>query len=238
MTAAAATLDDLDRIVGLLARRRAPLVECAPIFWRPAPDAAARHRDFLRHLLTEGGAHAFCTDEAVLIAAPRGAGWLVDDMCVPGESWATDGGELWDALDRQCHGEEVRFVCPTYESERAAFATAVGLEVEESWWLRELTGSGGGEPGVEVALPGADAITVAAPPVYAPPGPMLFLPGPITSADALPVALLAARSHGCAGVVVSQRSGDAQLSKALQSHAFRRHCDFYQGVVAPVTGKQ
>ena len=68
----------------------------------------------------------------------------------------------------------MRLVAPAYEVGRAAHAVATGLEVAESWWLRELS-SGGGQPGVSVELAGAHAVTVASPPVYAPPGPMLLL---------------------------------------------------------------
>ncbi|MBL0748643.1 hypothetical protein [Nocardioides baculatus] len=227
--ATAVTPDDLDWVADALRRRREALVPHAPVFWRPAPDADARHRSYLHHLLTDGGARAWRTSASVLIAAPAREGWLVDDFaCVE------DGIELWNAFATACAGDEVRFVAPTYETARAAHAATAGLEIAESWWLRELDGSGGGTPGVEVDLPGADAATVAAPPVYAPPGPMLFLPS-VTDGAALPDAVDRAPTLGCAGVVVSQRAGD-QLDAALGDAGFRRHCDFFEGVVRAIDG--
>lgn len=235
MTAFPATSADLDWIVCVLTRRREPLVEYAPIFWRAAPDAGASHRAFIEYLLTEAGARAYRTTASVLIAAPRGDGWLIDDAFVEGEHWASgDGRDLWDVFDADCHGSQVRFVCPTYEHDRAEYAQAVGLAVTESWWLMELPSSGGGEPGVDVPLPGADAITVGAPPVYAPPGPILFLPAPTDVGTALSAAAAKAPELGCAAIVVNQRAGDHDLANSLTSAGFRRHCDYYTGIVRSV----
>ncbi len=235
MTAAPATLDDLDWMIDLLAERRAPLVDFAPVFWRPAPQARAAHRTFIAHVVTDGGGRAYRTADAVLIAAPRGDGWLVDDAFVRGEQWLAtpDGGDLWNALAGDCAGSQVRFVCPTYETQRAAFATEVGLAVQESWWLLELTG-GGGEAGLTVSLPGAYAVTLAAPPVYAPPGPMLFLPNPVDASIAIPAALERAVELGCAGVVVNQAAYDHALAEQLAKAGFRRHCDYFSGEIRPL----
>jgi len=224
------TSADLDWIVEVLEERRRPLVKQAPVFWRPAPDAAAQSRRFFEYLLTEGGARAFRTDDAVLIATPRGEGWLVDDMYVPGEGWADgDGKHLWDALSSEVGGCDIRFVCPTYEVHRAEFARASGLQVAESWWLRELD-TAGGEAGVHVQLPGAVAITVSAPPVYAPLGPNLFLPEePRDPSTAISAAVDTAAELGCAGVVVNVVSGADALSSVLRDAQFRRHCDYFTG---------
>ena len=140
-----------------------------------------------------------------------------------------DGLELWDAFAAEHAGDEVRLVAPTYESSRTSLAVDARLTLAESWWLVELT-SGGGDAGVAVDLPGCGAVTVAAPPIYAPPGPMLFLPS-VTDADALPAALERARGLGCGGVVVNQRADDQSLVDALDAVGFRRHCDFFEGVV-------
>ena len=201
------------------------------MFWRPAPDASSRHRAFLVYLLTEGGAVAYRTDDSVLVAAPRGDGWLVDDFFVGPEKWMVDGRELWDAFSRDRHGSQVRLVCPSYEKARGAFARRVGLTLSACWWLKELPGSGGGDAGAEVALPGAHAVTVAAPPVYAPPGPILFLPVVTDAQQAVPAAVAQAPDLGCAAVVVNVEPGDADLTSALTSADFRRHCDYYEGVI-------
>ncbi|RYB91439.1 hypothetical protein EUA06_08930 [Nocardioides glacieisoli] len=228
MAATAVTPDDLDWLVAVLRRRREALVPHAPVFWRPAPDADARHRAYLHHLLTEGGARAWRTSTSALVAARRGGGWLVDDVHVEG---ASDAVDLWNAFASSCGGDDVRFVAPAYERERAARAVAAGLSVAETWWLLELA-SGGGEPGASVELAGADAVTVAAPPVYAPPGPMLFVSA-VTDGVALAAAVGQAPALGCAGVVVNQKVGDA-FGPALAGLGFRRHCDFFEGVIRPV----
>ena len=163
-----------------------------------------------------------------MLVARSGEGWLVDDFHAVG---ASDALDLWKAFAASCGGADVRFVAPTYEVERGTHAAAAGLEVAESWWLLELT-SGGGEPGVPVELAGADAVTVAAPPVYAPPGPMLLL-RTVTDGAALPTAVEQAPALGCAGVVVNQRAGDA-FRDALTGLGFRRHCDFLDGVVRAI----
>ncbi|MFC5177040.1 hypothetical protein [Nocardioides taihuensis] len=224
--------DDLDWVVAALGRRRAALVPHAPVFWRPAPDAAARHREHLTHLLGDGGALGWRTDDAVLVAARLGDGWLVDDAAAPDDRWDDEGALLWEAFSGECRGSSVRFVCPTYETGRAAFARGVGLAVSESWWLRELDGPGGGGPGVRVALPGAAARTVAAPPVYAPPGPVLFLPGPVGDGRAVSAALGEAPGLGCSAVVVNQPAGGPGLLDVLRRAGFRRHCDYLTGTVA------
>jgi hypothetical protein len=230
MAATTVTPDDLDWLVAVLRRRREALVPHAPVFWRPAPDADARHRAYLHLLLTESGARAWRTSTSVLVAARRGGGWLVDDLHVEA---ASDALDLWNAFAPACGGDDVRLVAPAYERERAAHAVAAGLSVAETWWLLELD-SGGGEPGASVDLAGADAdaVTVAAPPVYAPPGPMLFLSA-VTGGAALAAAVEQAPALGSAGVVVNQRAGDA-FGPALTGLGFRRHCDFFEGVIRPI----
>lgn len=233
MTVRLAAVDDSAWTVAALNRRREPLVQYAPVFWRPASDALSKHRAFLDYLLTDGGALAYRTDDSVLIAAPRGAGWLVDDFFVDQEKWMVDGRELWNAFSSDHPGSHVRFVCPSYEEARGAFALQVGLSVSASWWLKELPGSGGGDARVEVALPGAQAVTVAAPPVYAPPGPTLYLPSVTDARPAVAAAVDRAPDLGCAAVVVNVEPGGADLVSALTDADFRRHCDYYEGAVRP-----
>lgn len=233
MTVAPATLGDLDWIIARLAERRKPLTPHAPVFWRPAPDAAERHRAFIEHLLTEGGGLAYRTADSVLIATRRGDGWLVDDLHVHDQRWTTDGIELWNALAADRRGDDVRFVCPTYENDRAEFASNIGLTLAETWWLIELD-SGGGEARVTVSLPGADAVTVGAPPVYAPPGPMLFLPSPEDAATGVRAALDKAPGLGCAGVVVNQAASEQSMVEVLRTSGLRPHCDYFAGTIEAV----
>lgn len=235
MPTTAVGTDDLDWAVQVLRKRREPLVELAPVFWRPAADASAQHRAFIEHLVSEGGAKAFRTDTAILVAAPRGEGWLVDDLYVPGSDWAHgDGRTLWNDLDAEARGSPVRMVCPTYEGDRAAFARAAGLSIAESWWLLELSGAAGGEAGIRVDLPGSEAITVAAPPVYDPQGPILFVPSVSDPSTALPAAVDRAPRLGCAAIVVNQVAGDDALAQALSRAGFRQHCDYFTGAINPI----
>ena len=227
-------VDDSAWIVAALGRRRELLVQYAPVFWRPAPDASDHHRAFLDHLLTDGGAVAYRTDDSVLVAAPQGDLWLVDDFFVDQENWRVDGHELWDAFSIECGGSPVRFVCPTYEHARAEFAVEVGLTISASWWLKELPGPGGGDAGVEVALSGAQACTVGAPPVYAPPGPVLFLRAVHDIQQAVPAAVGRAPVLGCAAVVVNVDPREGDSAAVLADAGFRRHCDFYEGVIRSV----
>ncbi len=186
----------------------------------------------MEYLFTGAGAKGYRTDSSVLIAAPRGDGWLVDDAYVRGDEWTGgDGQLLWDALAVECGGAAVRLVCPTYEHEKGEFAGRVGLELVESWWLMELEGSGGGQAGSKIDLPGAVALTIEAPPVYAPPGPILFLPAPEDAARALPTAVKEAPRLGCAAIVVNQNAGDSALQTHLTRAGFRQHCDYYVGTV-------
>lgn len=97
--------------------------------------------------------------------------------------------------------------------------------------MLELPGSGGGSGGAEVSLPGAAALTVDAPPIYSPGGPILFLPSTSDSAIALPAARGAAPVLGCAAIVVNQPSGDVGLGESLADAGFRRHCDYFTGVL-------
>lgn len=92
----------------------------------------------------------------MLVAAPQGEGWLVDDL-VLGDP--CDGPLLWNAFADACGGEDVRFVAPTYEPVRTELALDAGLALAESWWLVELD-SGGGESEAHVELPGAAGVVV------------------------------------------------------------------------------
>lgn len=61
----------------------------------------------------------------------------------------------------------------------------------------------------------AAAATVGAPPVYAPPGPILFLPEVADPCQAITAAVEEAARRGCAGGVVDHHPGDDALEAAL-----------------------
>ncbi len=215
----------------MLGQRRSALVRFAPLFWKPNPDAASAHRAFLEKLLTRGAAVGYRTPTSVLIAAAQAEGWNVDDAHVPDGRWVDDpdATEMWARFVEDHRADRVRMVCPVYEPARADFAAAYGLSVANTWWLRELPGSEGGTANERVALPGATAVTVSAPPVYAPPGPMLFLPEVADPWQAITPALEVAARRGCAGVVVDHHPGEDALEAALIGAGFRAHCAYYTG---------
>ena len=80
-------------------------------------------------------------------------------------------------------------------------------------------------------LVGAEAITVAAPRVYDPPGPVLFLPSVTDASTALPAAADSAARLGCPAIVVNHVAGDDALAQALSRTGFRQHCDYFTGVI-------
>lgn len=222
--------EDLGWAIDVLGQRIKHLVPYAPIFWAPAPDRVEKHTNYLRYLLAEGGALGYRTEESVLIAARERDHRLVDDAAWHG----SDGRRLWDALAADCADESVRVVCPRYEPERLAVFQDAGLRVQETWWLRELPGSSGGTPGIDVELPGATAFTMPAPPVYAPPGPILTLASYDDLDAAAPAAVSKAEQLGCAGIVVKVPGVDDSAVAPLGAAGLRAHCDFHEGVVRPI----
>lgn len=211
----------------VLARRRAALVPHAPVYWRPAADAVARHRDFLASVLGAGGGIGFRTEDGLMIATRGPRGWTVDDAWVPPDRWERDGAALWDRTIAGTGDGAVRFVCPVAEPERTAFARRRGLAPATSWWHAEVPpvpGPGASAPRVD----GSDARLVPAPPVYDPGGPILFLRD---VRDVAAVARSRAEAARCGAplVVVDQPAGAGELGRALAEHRFVRHCDFLDG---------
>jgi hypothetical protein len=219
---------DVDWIVHRLAVRRRALRPHAPVYWRPAADAASRHRDYLRFLLGDGGAIGFRTSSDLILAQPSGPGWLVDDAAVDEDRWSIEGAELWGAIRQELHGY-TRWVCPVPEVARREFVLSHDFKLTESWWHRDVTGElSVVQADALVDVSGASARLVAAPPVYSPGGPILFLTHPADPALALQEALSKAPSLGSPVVVVSQPPEDSALAAALEARGFTRHCDFME----------
>jgi hypothetical protein len=220
--------DDLDWIVERLAARRSALTPHAPVYWRPAPDSEARHREYLQLLLGDGGAIGFRTSTGLILAQPRGPGWLVDDATVADGHWPSDGAQLWEALRPELHGP-TRWVCPVPEGSRREFIESQDFVLAESWWHRDVTGELSTiAPDRAVSVDGASARLVSAPPVYSPGGPVLFLTDVRDPALALEEGVIQARSLGSPVVVVSQPPEAGALVGELEAHGFTRHCDFME----------
>jgi hypothetical protein len=223
--------EDVDWIVERLAERRQELVTHAPAYWRPASDAEHRHRVFIEALLGDGGAVGLRSHDELMLAQPRGSGWLVDDAAVAEDKWETDGSDLWAALLDAVSGP-MRWVCPVPEPERRAFVATRGFELAESWWHRDVDVplAALDAPG-QVAVVGASARLVQAPPVYAPGGPILFLTDVSGADEALVDAVSQAPHLGAPVIVVSQAPADSDLGAELTLAGFKRHCDFLESTV-------
>jgi hypothetical protein len=216
----------MDWVVERLAARRTALASHAPVYWRPAPDAEARHRAYLELLLEDGGAIGFRTATGLVLAQPRGPGWLVDDAAVEDDRWSSDGAELWAALRPELQGP-TQWVCPVPETSRRELVESLGFVLAESWWHRDVVGDLlTAETDHAVSVDGASARLVQAPPVYSPGGPILFLDDVRDPTLALEQAVSEAPMLGSPVVVVSQPPGNAVLVEQLQARGFQRHCDF------------
>jgi len=108
-----ARADDLEPILALADDRRRQYASYQPVFWRPAPDAAARQRIYLDSLIADVTVItlvAICDQTFVgfvighLVPAPAvydpgGPTCTVDDFTVDHpESWATVGVDLLNAI--------------------------------------------------------------------------------------------------------------------------------------------
>jgi len=221
------TQDDVDWAVGVLAHRRAALVPHAPVYWRPAADAAQRHTEFLAYILGDGGGIGFRTENGLMVAAPGRQGWTIDDAWVPRGLWAQDGLDLWTHTVEQLGAEPVRFVCPVFEPERSSFARDRGLTLVNSWWHAEVVPPAGASTlGGEPRLEGASATLVTAPPVYDPGGPITYLRD-VQDVTSIARARKEAVRLGSPLVVIDQPGNAGELGRALLEAGFVRHCDFF-----------
>jgi hypothetical protein len=229
------TRADLDWVVDLAAARRERLVPFAPRFWRRAPDARAVHREFLGGLIDSTDGPAIRTDHGFLFGIPQDGRIVVDDLALPPEaSWAVEGDAL---LRRAAEAGPLRVVCPVPEESRRAAVIALGLEVVESWWHRDLERSADrvGEssepeaPGADARLSveGAEGRLVTAPPVYAPGGPVLLATS-VPSSTALEALERLAARRGAPVAVVSLSPADRAGAQLLSAAGYRRTTDFFE----------
>lgn len=234
-----ATIRLLDRVdlpwaEGLFAAARDAREPAAPRFWRVAPDAVARHLTYLNALLDDTATLALRTDHAVLIAPWTGDHFEVDDVAVDvPQRWASDGGALLS--DVMAKGP-IRLVAPRVcEAERHALGRGLGLVAQQTWWLKDLTSMGPGQPGTLDEF-GAIATLVEAPPVYAPGGPVVLIrptDRPVSFADVE----RSAYSGGAVIAVVVQRDGHPS-DAVLESAGYHAHCDFLAGAHTRSAGRR
>lgn len=223
------TAEDIDWVVDVLARRRRTLAPHAPVYWRPAPDARERHREWLGHLITEGGAVGVRTECGVMVAAPGRHGWTIDDAWVAPDSWDGEGLTLWNHTMDAIGPQPWRFVCPAFEPARVAFATDCGMSLSTSWWHTDIPRRAArADAGEEPRLDGARVGLVPAPPVYDPGGPITHV-WDVHDLTALDRARDEASRCGSPLVVVDQPAHRTGLARALRERGYVRHCYFFDG---------
>jgi hypothetical protein len=224
--------DDLDWIVDLATRRGEQRQSFAARFWRRAPDARRVHARYLSSLIEDPAVPAMRTDHTFAFAMNRPGLLLVDDAAAErADQWATEGA----ALLRRLVGESrVRFVCPVPEPDRTALAVELGLRRAETWWHRDLAERPSDFQNDESLLVrGAQGHLAAAPPVYAPGGPVLLVTQ-FHDRRALAEIEQKAASRGAAVSVVTQAPEDGVREELLLSIGYRRTCDFYEGTLKAV----
>ena len=182
--------------------------------------------------MSEGGAKAFRTDTAVLVAAPRGDGWLVDDLFVPGSAWANgDGRTLWNALDGEAHGSQVRLVCPTTKATGQRSRGQRGCPSPSRGGSSSCRAPQAARPAFASTWPGPKPSRLPPRRSTTPPGPILFLPSVSDASRPFVAAVDRAPRLGCAAIVVNQVAGDDALARALSRAGFRQHCDYFTGAI-------
>lgn len=148
-----ATEEDLGQVLAIAAARRAAYVEHQPQFWRPAPDAVERQREFLTALLGDdqtlvvvarsgAGVRGFAVGRCVPappVYDPGGLSCLVDDFAVAEpDEWPTVGPPLLDALRgwaRTLGAVQLVVVTAHLDEAQRAVLAEVGLTIASEWWV-------------------------------------------------------------------------------------------------------
>jgi len=214
------TADDLDWVAQFAGQRRERLVPHAPRFWRPAADAAERHRAFLAHLVADPDAVTLRTEHGYLVGVERAGRLVVDDMQVdPPEHWATEGVRL---LEHARASGRLRVVVPVFEREQMDAALTLAVALAEVWWHRDLepaTGLNVVSEDPAVSVDGAVGRLVPAPPVYDPGGPVLLVTS-FESVDALTRVQQSAARRGARVAVVTHDPADTATTVRLVEAGF------------------
>lgn len=217
------TLDDLEWVLDMSEQRRERIVFFGPLFWRPAPDARARHRAFLGQQIQDPMVASLRTDHGFVFAAPRGELLDVDDMALDDDDlWPHDGSALLRSVVER---GDLRFVCPVPERARRQISVDLGMVLVESWWHRDLPFTSlATVGGAAIEVRGASGRLVQAPPVYAPGGPVL-LTFDVNDGRALAAIEVAAAAGGAVVSVVTRKPG--QPTDLLTSAGYKRTTDFF-----------
>ena len=218
------TVEDLEWVLDMGAQRRQRIAGFAPRFWRPAPDARDRHREFLRGQIQDPKVVSLRTGRGFVFAVPRGELLDVDDMAVNDDTcWPFDGARLLRAvLERG----ELRFVCPVPEPARTQTAVDLGMTLVQSWWHHDLDPESSvvvvDDPGITVG--GVSGRLVEAPPVYEPGG-LVLLVSVLKNGAATAAIERAAAARGAVVSVVPRAPGEPV--DMLVDAGYQRTTDFF-----------
>ena len=157
MSVRPASEDDLDFIVALADEKRREYESHAPVFHRPAPDAAEVHRPWLAGLIADDGVGTFVSvgedgvREGFVIAtlvpsppvyAPGGPTCSIDDFAVTASTdWAGAGRDLLRAAQEwgRRHGAvQTVVVCGPHDAAKRQMLGACGLSVVSEWFTAPL----------------------------------------------------------------------------------------------------
>lgn len=147
---------DLEQLLEIAAARRQEYAQYQPQFWRPAPDAVARQRDFFTSLIDQddtlvvvardnSGVRGFAiarTADAPPVYDPGGVTCVVDDFAVADPTdWPTVGPLLLDAVRAWAcdHGATQMIVVVAHldQAKRAVLSTAQ-LNIASEWWVAPI----------------------------------------------------------------------------------------------------
>ena len=152
-----ASADDLEPILALADERRREYEVFQPVFWRPAPDAAARQRSYFTNLIVDPAVITLVaiSDETLVgfvighlvpapaVYAPGGLTCSVDDFTVVHPaSWATIGVELLHAVeDEACQrgASQLVVVCAHLDEAKRAALDSCRLAIASEWWVAPLS---------------------------------------------------------------------------------------------------
>ena len=151
--------DDLEPIVALADDRRRQYATFQPVFWRPAPDAAARQRPYLNSLIADATVITLVaiSDETLVgfvigrlvpapaVYEPGGPTCTIDDFTVSqSASWATVGVDLLRAIQEEARhrgAAQLVVVCGHLDQAKRAALETCRLTIASEWWVAPLSKS-------------------------------------------------------------------------------------------------
>ena len=152
-----ASADDLEPMLALADERRPEYASFQPIFWRPAPDAAAHQRSYFMKLILDPAVITLVaiSDEKLVgfvighlvqapaVYAPGGPTCTVDDFTVNHpSSWRTIGVDLVSAVKveaRQRGAAQIVVVCGHLDEAKRAALDCCRLAIASEWWVAPLS---------------------------------------------------------------------------------------------------